>query len=366
MKRKGKQRQQAIAQRELPLLGERAAGFDPIALFDSWLNRQRPLFLDSTQTVYRSLWRRFIHDMASKKTPFWALTPYDIQEFLQHLEGVRRPQRERYQKVIERAYTEMSRQDPSAINPSCGQALQDPFKEKWRHAPDNEATQFLHIEQCRHLVQLLQARAVALAKPAGYTKARIWRESRDLCIVSVLLGCGLRPQELSHLQRRHCHFNAMPTTLNELSKETRQKIGQTEHWKLSVCSLSVEGDSKRCIAVPEWTQAILMLWLERAQLKNDDYLFPGRRHHDAQGPAPALNPATLARVVSKWGGQYADIVLTPQRLRNAFGACMLTLGLSLEELELLMGYAPGAASAWRLQSSWLQWCHQQAEKERND
>ena len=40
---------------------------------------------------------------------------------------------------------------------------------------------------------------------------------------------------------------------------------------------------------------------------------------------------------------------------------MIERGFSLPEIEEIMGYAPGAASAWRLQASWLAW--QEAQKQ---
>ena len=61
-----------------------------------------------------------------------------------------------------------------------------------------------------------------------------------------------------------------------------------------------------------------------------------------------MNPATLARIVSKWGIKQMDLLMTPQRLRNTFGAGLIERGFSLPEIEEIMGYAPGAASAWRL------------------
>mgnify|MGYP006159287239 CR=1 FL=1 len=37
------------------------------------------------------------------------------------------------------------------------------------------------------------------------------------------------------------------------------------------------------------------------------------------------------------------------------GSDLIERGFSLPEIEEIMGYAPGAASAWRLQASWLAW-----------
>ncbi|XOT94244.1 site-specific integrase, partial [Alcaligenes pakistanensis] len=133
---------------DLPILGSQAADISAEALFDTWLQHQRPPMAPSTQRVYRTLWRRFLQALQDHKKQYTQIKPVDIRDFLSNLDEVRRPQRERYQQVIARAYEELCRQDGRSENPALAPAINDPFKENWRQAPDNQATQFLSVDQC--------------------------------------------------------------------------------------------------------------------------------------------------------------------------------------------------------------------------
>ncbi|MCX5591738.1 tyrosine-type recombinase/integrase [Alcaligenes endophyticus] len=339
MKRSVQQATEGREQQELPLLGQNARSIDAMALFDTWLNRQQPRFLLSTQNVYRTLWRRFIEDMKIRQKDLHQIDSTDIQGFLATLEGVKRPQRERYQQVIARAYTEMLRHDPLHPNPAVSTAINDPYHENWRQAPDNDATQFLTEPQTQALKLRLNVQLLALQRSSDYTQAGLWRNTRDLAIVGLLLGCGLRPQELTQLQRYQWHSAA----------------DKGEHASF----IHITGEAQRHIPVPKWLEPLLQLWDRRATLDAHELMFPSSRQLSAARPAVSMNPATLARIVTKWGNKYADMMLTPQRLRNVYGAQLFAQDSSLAEVEALMGYAPGAASAWRLQAAWLQWCQRE-------
>uniref|UniRef100_A0A1I7Z947 Tyr recombinase domain-containing protein n=1 Tax=Steinernema glaseri TaxID=37863 RepID=A0A1I7Z947_9BILA len=127
------------------------------------------------------------------------IKPVDIRDFLSNLDEVRRPQRERYQQVIARAYEELCRQDGRSENPALAPAINDPFKESWRQAPDNQATQFLSVDQCLATIKALRSRLQVLELASDMTIAARWREYRDMTIVAVMLGTGLRPVELGQL-----------------------------------------------------------------------------------------------------------------------------------------------------------------------
>lgn len=354
MKKPVQQAQQGREQRELKLLGERAQQFDPFELFDTWLNRQQPKFLASTQNVYRTLWRRFIEDMKIRQKNLHDIQSQDIQAFLATLEGVKRPQRERYQQVIERAYTEMLRHDPKHVNPAVSTAINDPYQENWRLAPDNEATQFLSCAQIQELLRQLQLAVLALQYPGGYTQAALWRQTRDACIVGLLFACGLRPQELAQLKREQWRkADVWDRVACQALLEKKPHLCPGDEL------IHIRGVAERCIPVPLWMSPLLSLWEQRSGIVQTELLFPSSRQVSAARPAVSMNPATLARIVTKWGVQHGDLLLTPQRLRNVYGASLIDATLSLSEIELLMGYAPGAASAWRLQASWTQWCQQQ-------
>ncbi|MCR4142714.1 site-specific integrase [Alcaligenes faecalis] len=347
---------------ELPILGSQAADISAEALFDTWLQHQRPPMAPSTQRVYRTLWRRFLQALQDHKKQYTQIKPVDIRDFLSNLDEVRRPQRERYQQVIARAYEELCRQDGRSENPATAPAINDPFKESWRQAPDNQATQFLSVDQCSATIKALQNRWRVLELASDMTIAARWREYRDMTIVAVMLGAGLRPVELGQLhpsaigvaQRR-----AGPVESNEADEE------HTTQWRDGTILLKLTGAAKREVVAPIWCEAILRSWLifsgaeDASAWAKDSRVFPGSRQVSAARPQAQMNPATLARIVSKWGIKQMDLVMTPQRLRNTFGAGLIERGFSLPEIEEIMGYAPGAASAWRLQASWLAWLEAQ-------
>ena len=136
---------------------------------------------------------------------------------------------------------------------------------------------------------------------------------------------------------------------------------QTVLWRAGTILLKLSGAAKRDVFVPVWCEDILRSWLlfsaaqDASVWTKDSRVFPGSRQISAARPQAQMNPATLARIVSKWGVKQMDLLMTPQRLRNTFAAGLIERGFSLPEIEEIMGYAPGAASAWRLQASWLAW-----------
>src|SRR5690606_39457239 len=70
-------------------------------------------------------------------------------------------------------------------------AINDPFKESWRQAPDNQTTQFLSVDQCLATIKALRSRLQVLELASDMTIAARWREYRDMTIVAVMLGTGL-------------------------------------------------------------------------------------------------------------------------------------------------------------------------------
>ena len=299
-----------------------------------------------------------MHALQDHKKQYTQIKPVDIRDFLSNLDDVRRPQRERYQQVIVRAYEELCRQDGRSENPALAPAINDPFKESWRQAPDNQATQFLSVDQCVATIKALQNRWRVLELASDMTIAARWREYRDMTIVAVMLGTGLRPVELGQLHPSAIgavRRAAEPAETNDVDDE------QTVLWRAGTILLKLSGAAKRDVFVPVWCEDILRSWLlfsaaqDASVWTKDSRVFPGSRQISAARPQAQMNPATLARIVSKWGVKQMDLLMTPQRLRNTFAAGLIERGFSLPEIEEIMGYAPGAASAWRLQASWLAW-----------
>ena len=343
---------------DLPILGLQAADISAEALFDTWLQHQRPPMAPSTQRVYRTLWRRFLQALQDHQKQYTQIKPVDIRDFLSNLDDVRRPQRERYQQVIARAYEELCRQDGRSENPALAPAINDPFKESWRQAPDNQATQFLSVDQSFATIKALHTRRHILELASDMTVAARWREYRDMTIVAVMLGTGLRPVEVGQLHPRA--VGVVQRTAESAEPDDADDV-QTASWRAGTILLKLSGAAQRDVFVPIWCEGILRNWLifsgaeDATVWTQDSRVFPGSRQISAARPQAQMNPATLARIVSKWGIKHMDLLMTPQRLRNTFAAGLIERGFSLPEIEEIMGYAPGAASAWRLQASWLAW-----------
>lgn len=346
---------------DLPILGSQACEIPAEALFDTWLQHQRPPMRPGTQRVYRTLWRRFLQELQLHKKHYAQIQASDIRDFLGGLDDVRRPQRERYQQVIARAYEELCRQDGRAENPALGPAINDPMKQDWRLAPDNQATRFLSMEQSAQTITALQNRLRVLTLASDMTIAARWREFRDMTIVALMLGTGLRPVELEILPPQAIQRAARIPDAPDEGAMDRDAL-----WQDGPLLLAVPGSARREIAIPVWSVDIVRAWLEHSGVADESgiragqsRLFPGSRKLSAARPQSQMNPATLARIVSKWGLTHMDLLMTPQRLRNTFGAGLIERGYSLPEIEQIMGYAPGAASAWRLQAGWLAWLQAQ-------
>ena len=133
-------------------------GLNPQAAFDSWLEVQLPPLRLSSKHLYRTLWQRFLRWATNdQKIAILDVKAEHIDAFLSKLPGVKREQRERYQRVITTAFDDLVRVDPRREHPARNLIVADPRKERWRAAPDNQAKQFLTIAELNDL----QSRLIA-------------------------------------------------------------------------------------------------------------------------------------------------------------------------------------------------------------
>lgn len=269
------------------------------------------------------------------------------------------------------------------------------------------------IEAVLAEVQRLDAQAQPEADSVLRPTARQWQQARDCAIVALLLGCGLRAAELIALRVSAVEngLDADQANGSELDFPTRLHVGQyrgerghrqdpnkgaTHAWK------GEGAGPDRVLPIPKWTAAALKLWIKfykaamlapdqfgqdqanpltRADLKSRFDQFQAQRLFSASlatasDPAqPLMGSATLARDIRRWERHLLaspkakisplksrkmvaaqdegdHIVLSAQKLRNSFGAHLFLSGAPESEVEMLMGYAPGAASAYRLKESW--------------
>lgn len=346
-----------------------AQAVDAINAFDRWLDRQRPAFRTSSRKIYSWLWGKFIRSMQEMQVPFLQVEPHDIRVFLTELQ-VNRQQKERYHKIIARAFDEITELVPNLQHPVY-QQIEDPFRRTWRNAPSNTPTQFLTPVDQLHLDKALISEATKLRHivlQQEQLSYEAWRELRDIAIITILYSCGIKPAELSVLSVSCIQNEGSKYYLDTGEYQgitvAERGAGARDPHRDATHAWQQEGlGARRRVPIPGWAYRILSTWLKvrMADLSHHGQnsaseirrLFPGTRKPSAARPNSMMNMATLARIVTKWGRKHAGLELTAQRLRNTYGAKLVELNKELPDIELLMGYAPGAASAFRLKASWL-------------
>lgn len=339
---------------------------DALALFDDWVMGQVPPFRRSTIKVYQALWRKFLDYQHSRALRWDDIDPSGIKRFLANLEDAKRPHRERYQTLLERMFSEIreiARKFPD--NPARKEYVGVPKGQDWRDAQDNNPTQFLTpVDQL-----MLRERLVAVASQLhglGLRPASRWRLARDTAIVALIYSCGIKPAEVLFLSVnclicKNGERFIDTSAYHGLTVQERGRATQNPHADATHAYTGDEHGAARRVPIPEWADEILTQWLAirdeapTGAKTAPPRLFPGTRVLHPTRTATVMNPATLARVVAKWGQTYASMVLTPQRLRNAYGSTLIEAGLSSEDVGKRMGYAPGSVSAFRLRQAWFGW-----------
>jgi site-specific recombinase XerD len=157
---------------------------DPHAAFDAWLAQQS--FRASSADVYRAQWGNFLEWLAAKRATLHTVQRPVIEQFVAQLD-IRRPQRMRYLRLIERVLeVESAATNPARFIAQDGDAA-------WRKARDNEPTGFLTHDERALLIAHLFSPMGALPG------AQRWRERRDRALVAVFLGGGVKTGEAAQL-----------------------------------------------------------------------------------------------------------------------------------------------------------------------
>ena len=113
---------------------------------------------------------------------------------------INRQQRERYQLIIYRAYTELHASGLSSVNPAQPSVINDIAATSWRDSRSNQAKQFLSIEQSLAVIKALQVEGVVLHENVqSLAWPTLWKRRRNAAIIALLLGCGLKPLEVLSL-----------------------------------------------------------------------------------------------------------------------------------------------------------------------
>jgi site-specific recombinase XerD len=294
---------------------------DPAIAFDAWLAAQQ--FRPSSAQVYRAQWGLFLEWLAARRKTLATVDRRSIADFVAGL-SIRKPQRARYLRLIERVldhvrYIEIASTNPARFIAQDGEA-------GWRNARDNEPTGFLSAAERAALV-------AHLASPvSGVSGAPRWREYRDRALVAVFLGGGLKTGE------------AIALTLRDVSTGTA--------W------LTVTGDSaasSRRTRLAPFAAGILNAWLDvRATTAiAGGLVFP------ASSSGRPMHKATTLRAIDALidaAGIAAsrEARASPQTLRNTFAAELFETGVEPELVGEWLGFMQ-PVSVHRLHRAWKIW-----------
>lgn len=348
---------------------------DPHSAFDAWLESENnSKFRPSSKIIYRALWAKFLRWLSIKGIAFNQVEPEAIKDFLLNLNDVKRPQRERYQQVIQRAFESFQTGALPSIPRLDATKIVDIDRTGWRNAPDNAPMQFLSVTQQEHLQMSIHREFLACQQITRQSRSEIkpkeWRSIRDLAIVTTLFTAGLKASEIMVLSV-NCKINLGPDYYIDASQYQGLAAHEIAELKRANprtdATHAFRGETRgtnRLISIPAWSGRVLDLWeIVQSHEAQDNMdtdrsihrLFSGNRRVTKNRMTSLMHPATLVRIVSKWCQRFASIECTPQMLRNTFGARLLAANATLQKVELAMGYVPGTGAAFRLNAAWQSW-----------
>jgi site-specific recombinase XerD len=294
---------------------------DPAGAFDAWLASQQ--FRQSSADVYRVQWHRFLEWMAMRRKTILSVDTGTIAEFVAGLD-VKKPQRLRYLRLIERVLDHVRQIELASTNPA--RFIAQDGEAAWRNARENEPTGFLDTAERTAILARLFA---PLDEPSA---AKRWREHRDRALVVVFLGGGLKTGD------------AIALTLDAVQPGSE--------W------LTVEADNPaftRVTRLAPFAVDVLGAWLEERQ----DARLPGQLVFPGSPSGRAMHKATILRAVDAIV-EAAGIAETrterasPQTLRNTFAAALFEQGVGADQVGQWLGFMQ-PISAGRLHRAWQMW-----------
>jgi integrase len=250
-----------------------------------------------------------------------------IAEFVAGLE-IKRPQRVRYLRLIERVLDHVREVESASTNPA--RFIAQDGEAAWRNARDNEPTGFLsHAERASLVAHLF-------SPLPDMSAAQRWRERRDRALIAVFLGGGLKTGEAGALAVSCVRVGSPWITIESanpmLTRRTR---------------------------LAPFAGAVLDAWLgerRHAELAGN-LVFP------ASPSGRPMHKATMLRAVDALvdaAGISASRVsrASPQTLRNSFAADLFESGVEAELVGQWLGFLQ-PVSANRLYRAWQTWVDQQ-------
>jgi site-specific recombinase XerD len=270
---------------------------EPAKTFLSWLSGQRIAdrqFRESSRETYTAMFAMWVRHLGDRQLSLLEATPMDATDFFaeQRLEP---NSRRRYLQLLEKVYCHLR---------SCGLERQDPLQ-----------------------LEFAKERSLEFRLPAGLDGAAQealirtlcdiegWKGMRDRAMAALLLGAGLRTNELVHLP------------VNSLS----------ESHKVRVEPMGVH-HAHTTLVLPEgpWRK-----WLREWRVERVGRSIPGSLMCPATLKGTAYSPSGLFRRVSGW---LDDANVESRRqgagiLRNSFARTALTCGrYKPEEVQEFLGH----------------------------
>ncbi|MFL9904001.1 tyrosine-type recombinase/integrase [Paraburkholderia fungorum] len=298
---------------------------DPQIAFDAWLAKQH--FRRSSAEVYQAQWGLFLDWLAVRQKSLVTVDTQTIAEFVGGL-AIRKPQRVRYLRLIERVLDHVREIESASTNPA--RFIAQDGEAAWRNARDNEPTGFLnHAERAALIAQLFSP------LPA-LSMAQRWRERRDRALIAVFLGGGLKTGEAAAL--------------------TVSCVNSGSPW---VTIESANPMLTRRTRLAPSAAAVLDAWLAERRLSElaGNLVFP------ASPSGRPMHKATMLRAVDALidaAGIAASRTsrASPQTLRNTFAADLFESGVEAELVGQWLGFVQ-AVSANRLYRAWQKWMDHQ-------
>ncbi|WP_153102353.1 tyrosine-type recombinase/integrase [Paraburkholderia hayleyella] len=308
---------------------------EPRIAFDTWLAQQR--FRHSSADVYRAQWGLFLDWLNARHKTLLTVDTPTIAHFVAGL-SIRKPQRVRYLRLIERVLDHVRAIEFASSNPA--RFIAQDGEATWRNARNNDPTGFLSVTERAMLVEHLRS-----PLPDGLSASQRWKTCRDRALIAVFLGAGV-------------------------------KVGEAKNLTVSCISCVEETSFLRVTAAhPAFTRQIRLLpfaacilerWLAERRLRalSGELLFPaspsGRPMHKAT-VLRAVDTLVEDAGISPSRTQRAS----PQTLRNSFAASLFDDGADPEEIKRWLGFVQPVSVA-RLHLAWKCWQVQCAEPSARD
>lgn len=313
----------------------------PRLAYASWIGCNRNL-RDSTKRIYLSMFGRFCQYLNDKELTILQVERGHIEAFLDSTNPnlpenhpYRRNssrQRKQYLRLIERVFTHLDLIGTRTENPGR-KVTRD------RTRPVNtgadKPTRFLEPEESQAVIRVLQSRLDELRKDQSGVDA--WMEYRDLALVGVILGGGLKVT----------HVGAL--TLNCIDRaEERIDLSRPGHaHRARLLSFSVP---------------LLDAWLAVQALKHDGRMQSTQKVFEASRvngrgrlcKKVTMSASSVHRRVARILGQagITGLRACPQTLRNTYAALLIDGGASDENLIDFLGLKASITAA-RLRSSYV-------------